>query len=51
MYADSIYGMSLYFMHLHYSTMVAHGDTWHLNIISIFIIINKLIISWPSNKI
>jgi hypothetical protein len=29
---------------------VAHGDMWHLNIIPLFIIIIKLIISQPSNK-
>jgi hypothetical protein len=27
-----------------------YGDMWHLSIISIFIIIDKLIIFWPSNK-
>jgi hypothetical protein len=27
MYVDNIYGMNLYFIHLHYSTRVTHGDT------------------------
>ncbi len=26
MYVNNIYGMNLYFIHLHYSTRVAHGD-------------------------
>jgi hypothetical protein len=67
MYVDSIYGMDLYFIHLYYSTNVAHttkvqlqwkpfegqlyGDTWHLKLISIFIIINELIIFEPSYKV
>jgi hypothetical protein len=29
---------------------VAHVDTWHLKLVSIFIIIDKLIIFQPSNK-
>ncbi len=35
---------------MYYSMGVCHGDTWHLNIISIFTSINKLIIFWPSHK-
>jgi len=49
-YVNNIYGMNLYFIHLYYFTKVVHGDTLHLNLISIFIIINKLIIYQPSNK-
>jgi hypothetical protein len=45
MYTDNIYNIDLYFIHLHFFTKVAHGDTWHPKIISIFIIINILIIS------
>jgi len=26
MHVDNIYGMNLYFIHLHYSTRVVHGD-------------------------
>jgi hypothetical protein len=32
MYASIIYGMNLYFIHVYYSTWVAHGDMWHLSI-------------------
>ncbi len=50
MYADNIYNMDLYFIHLYYSIGVAHGNMCHLNLISMFIIINKTIIFRSSNK-
>jgi len=50
MYVDNIYDMNLYFIYIFYFMGVVHGDTWHLNLVSIFIIIDKLIIFQSSNK-
>jgi hypothetical protein len=61
MYVDSIYGMDLYLYiyiilqgspswHMFICEAQLYGDMWHLNIVSMFISIDKLIIYRPSNK-